>query len=283
VQGLVYALFLCSPVVMLAIERGNNDVVIFCVLVAALSLLRRSGRSRTLAYAAILVASFLKFYPVVAISSALKEKPRHALLIIAAGAGAFLLYLAFTWRDVSLITSTVPRDYVMSYGRSVLFIAFEGRDHMPHGASGFAALLVCVCAYVIAQFRPGTEAAASTHLEAFRMGASIYAGTFLLGTNWDYRLVFLILVVPQLLEWIATGGKWPLPIAVLGGLVFTMWSSFVLHWVAATARPVIFVLEELTNWALLCALLVLMLQTLPLWLKARVFTAGLRAPMPAAL
>ena len=32
------------------------------------------------------------------------------------------------------------------------------------------------------------------NLAAFRMGASIYVGTFLLGNNWDYRLAFLVLV-----------------------------------------------------------------------------------------
>jgi len=36
---------------------------------------------------------------------------------------------------------------------------------------------------------------------AFRFGAGIYCGTYLLGTNFVYRLMFLLLCVPQLQGW----------------------------------------------------------------------------------
>lgn len=37
-------------------------------------------------------------------------------------------------------------------------------------------------------------------LLAFRIGAGLFVGTFALGNNWDYRLVVLILTIPQLLQ-----------------------------------------------------------------------------------
>lgn len=36
---------------------------------------------------------------------------------------------------------------------------------------------------------------------AFLFGSGIYCGTFLLGTNFIYRLIFLLLCVRQLLDW----------------------------------------------------------------------------------
>jgi hypothetical protein len=36
---------------------------------------------------------------------------------------------------------------------------------------------------------------------AFLFGAGIYCGTYLLGTNFIYRLMFLLLCVPQLQDW----------------------------------------------------------------------------------
>ena len=36
---------------------------------------------------------------------------------------------------------------------------------------------------------------------AFLFGASIYCGTFMLGTNFVYRLMFLLLCLPQVLDW----------------------------------------------------------------------------------
>jgi hypothetical protein len=38
-------------------------------------------------------------------------------------------------------------------------------------------------------------------LDGFRTGSAIYVGTFLLGNNWDYRLMFLLFTIPQLLVW----------------------------------------------------------------------------------
>jgi hypothetical protein len=36
---------------------------------------------------------------------------------------------------------------------------------------------------------------------AFLFGSGIYCGTFLLGTNFIYRLMFLLLCLPQLSDW----------------------------------------------------------------------------------
>jgi hypothetical protein len=37
---------------------------------------------------------------------------------------------------------------------------------------------------------------------AFLFGTGIYCGTYLLGTNFIYRLMFLLLCIPQLLDWL---------------------------------------------------------------------------------
>jgi hypothetical protein len=282
-DGLIFAALLCSPAVMLAVERGNNDILIFCLLIVAIGLLKERGRTRSLAYMAIGAASILKFYPIVAIASALREGPRRAVLVLSLVLGTFLAYIVATWKDVELIISTVPRTDSISYGRSVLFIALERGYHLrlPHGASIVAALLVCLSAYFLAHLTSGPDRSASTHLDGFRIGASIFIGTFLLGSSWNYRLLFLLLVVPQLLEWIKTEGnsdrlaKW-----VLGGVLFTLWSSFLSRWSAAGLGPAIFLVKESVNWLLLFALLYLLLQTLPSWLKARVLVLQPRSSLP---
>ena len=42
---------------------------------------------------------------------------------------------------------------------------------------------------------------------AFLFGAGIYCGTYLLGTNFIYRLMFLLLCIPQLLNWLAPNSE----------------------------------------------------------------------------
>ena len=49
-------------------------------------------------------------------------------------------------------------------------------------------------------------------LDAFWAGAAIYVGTYVFSSNFDYRLVFLLLCVPQLCAWRRDGvapAPWP--------------------------------------------------------------------------
>jgi hypothetical protein len=71
-------------------------------------------------------------------------------------------------------------------------------------ASAAAVVLVSAATVAVNCFRNRREfcsvdiSAAGT---AFLFGAGIYCGTYLLGTNFIYRLMFLLLCVPQLQDW----------------------------------------------------------------------------------
>ena len=54
--------------------------------------------------------------------------------------------------------------------------------------------------------RPG-DAPDGRRLDAFWAGASIYAGSYVFGSNFDYRLAFLVLCVPQLCAWAGSGAR----------------------------------------------------------------------------
>jgi hypothetical protein len=65
-----------------------------------------------------------------------------------------------------------------------------------------AATLIAFTAGV-AGFQRGqpTGENADFRLRAFWAGAGIYVGTFVVAVNWDYRLIFLLMVTAQLVEW----------------------------------------------------------------------------------
>ena len=111
------------------------------------------------------------------------------------------------------------------------------------------------------------------NLAAFRMGASIYVGTFLLGNNWDYRLAFLIFVVPQLSQWFYSENKKQRYIAI-GTMLAVILSCW--HMVFLLDIPFIpfdneidrfVVVDELINWLLLMGLAYLLAASIPSWLK----------------
>ena len=90
----------------------------------------------------------------------------------------------------------------------------------------------------------------------------MYVGSFVSAYNWDYRLMFLLLTLPQLLRWSAEArpNVPGAPFAV-AAIVATLWLS---EWLDS-ARP----WEELLNWALFGYLLYALLLTLPRWLVDR--------------
>ena len=111
------------------------------------------------------------------------------------------------------------------------------------------------------------------NLAAFRMGASIYVGTFLLGNNWDYRLAFLILVVPQLLGWTRSSDK-EYRYAALANLFvvmascwhFVIWYSPLLNF-SETSTEVWFVMDEILNWVLVPGFVYLLFASFPDWVR----------------
>jgi hypothetical protein len=67
---------------------------------------------------------------------------------------------------------------------------------------------------------------------AFLFGSGIYCGSFLLlGTNYTYRLMFLLLCLPQLFDWMETprdddAGARRMAYLLLGSCLISMWLKF---------------------------------------------------------
>ena len=92
---IVFALACTSTMIVYALERGNVDVILFIMLVVAGVLGTGPLASRILSYALMLLAGLLKFYPLITLLTALRERPR-TFFAIAAAAG--LVVVGFFYR-----------------------------------------------------------------------------------------------------------------------------------------------------------------------------------------
>ncbi len=112
------------------------------------------------------------------------------------------------------------------------------------------------------------------------MGASIYVGTFLLGNNWSYRLVFLLFVIPQLGEWMrqAVGFRRALAYTATGLIILTCWYLFFRNWAPTPAVEFVFVFDQLIGWALFGSLVYLMAASVPMSLR---YSFRSRSPQPS--
>jgi hypothetical protein len=252
-EGVVWAAALCSPAVMLGIERGNPDLLMFCLVVWAVLLLHtESPLVRGAAHGLFLLAAVLKLYPVLAWGPLLRQPRRWAVAGTTTLAAAFAVYAVATRDDVRRVRETVIKDEQFAYGAPILGDEAGGRL-VVLGAGVLLALLVAALA---ARRRAALHASRDRDLDLFLAGATIFAGTFALDHNYNYRMVFLLLTLPQLLRW-AREHDAPVPLAPLAvvAVVATLWlgaSSPVLGvgdwWVRASAS---FPYDELVNVALL--------------------------------
>jgi hypothetical protein len=273
-QGIVVAVAVCSPAVMFALERANMDVVLFSVLVAAVLLWRRGTElSRTISPFLVLVAATGKLYPVFGLPAYLVLRHRRAALAAVACGLLFLAYVAVTLDDVRTVATTATQGQYYSYGARILIgqlyhLAagqdWQGASMAAQAIAAIPLLLLVVVLWFWFRRRLGPGAgerpqASTAELLAFYLGALLYVGTFAVFRNYDYRLIYLLLTLPQLLQWVRQDRAGDLRRSMAGlGLVAVVLSL----WIGAWSEP-LRLADELVSWAVAVLLVALSATSVP--------------------
>jgi hypothetical protein len=267
--GGVVALAVVSPPVMFAVERGNMDIVVFTVLVAAVLAWRSTSVREVLSPLVVLLGAALKIYPVFALPAFVVVRRHRAAIVVVVCIVAFVVYAGLTLGDIAANARIAPQGDYHAFGARILPAAIYHR-FVPQRWQGGAAtkqLLALVPLVVVAPFiwiagrrrRPVSDAAVgSWERVAFWIGGLVFLGTFAVGNNFDYRLVFLLLTLPQLIGW--ARGPDGEPRAWLGAV--TLFAVLVLLWVSALSVP-LDLWDELATWTVVAFFAVLMVASLP--------------------
>ncbi len=255
-----------SPATVLGMERGNIDLLMF--LLVALGIAGFSSGNlaiRRLGTACVLLGFVLKIFPVFALAM-LGGEPRARLRQWAACVIVIVaVYVFMTWEDLLLIYRSTPKSTGVSYGMNVLWM-----ELLEHGKIlGFLARAmawggVCIAAILTWMgHRDGISTAGAIRsgdrpLVAFRAGAGIYGGTFLLGNNWDYRLIFLLFTLPLLVRLIrgARSLQRTLAVAVLASIFVSLWSISIYRTFGGLpfGSEACVLLDETANWVIFLGL-----------------------------
>ena len=177
----VYSLLaMISGASLLAVERGNNDIVIFSLMAVALHLRRDWMRSIV-----VLLAVVLKVYPVFSIYGFFQRNIK--LLVLTALLSA--IYLICNLNEMILIKSGNTAFGFLAYGVHLDTIKTVGLLLV----LVFSSYLFWKTGVAAKWFANGNDEYAR---ELFIVGGSIFVATFILSMNWDYRLIFLIFCLP---------------------------------------------------------------------------------------
>jgi hypothetical protein len=263
-EGVIVALAVCSPAVMFGVERANSDIVLFA-LVAAAVVAWRSDQSRgeVAGPPLVLVAAFLKLYPVFALPSYLMTRRRNAAVTAAICIAVFAAYAVVFRADIEAIVRATPHGEYNSYGARILPAAIYHRVVLQAWGAGsivklalaIVPLLIGAMAWVIGRRRlPRPDAGEGDWSRlAFTMGSLLFLGTFALSINFDYRLVLLLLTLPQLFRWIGDPSYDPRGPLASAAIV----SILILLWIGPLSTPLA-LSDELVTWATAAILLSLL-------------------------
>ncbi|HAV78641.1 MAG TPA: hypothetical protein DCX53_14935 [Anaerolineae bacterium] len=279
IGAMLMLLIVFSPASMLLYERGNLDLFVFIICAV---IILTTGYSARLTAGLIVFGGIVKMFPLFGITVLLKESKQRFYKLAIVSALFMLVYGLLTFQSQSAAWNTTMRGDGSSYGSFVLITRLGGylRDLLPASFGqlqvffeALALVLIFIAGVVAVRDSNIWEASHDRNLAAFRMGASIYVGTFLLGNNWDYRLAFLVFVIPQLTEWfqLKNKGQRMVVIGVTLAILVTCW-----HFLLKIDIPFIplkdpinrnFVIDEIVNWLLVPGFTYLLVSSFPDWLK----------------
>ena len=296
-EAIVYALILCSPPVMLLVERGNVDIVIYSWLGVGLMIIKNSRALifRLCAYLLIFFWGVIKLFPIFGLAVIIKEKRNIFLFLAAIFAAAFITYFIASIEEMKTISQAFDVESVwFRFGHQALFLKVKtfllnlslstGGEtdikktlrYMMYIIMSLLTLLV-LTRVLLSKFKIFKEWLSSDFVSAdssksldksqyidyFRLAAGIYLGNYLvIGLVMDYKLTFLIFALPQILDWIKQENQLSLSSSMaLVAIVVTFYASpFLYPWA----------IDEIINWLLVVNLLYMAILSMPEWLKSLV-------------
>jgi hypothetical protein len=189
---------------MLGVERANMDLLIFSLLALCGYLLFSKIRLfRYLVYPLLFLNAFLKFYPVSSFGVFIYHlKKRKDLWILAfTVAIIFGLFLWITRNDFVQLNNNIPRpNGWLSFGVSSLV------DTITQGKIAFfitliVTFVICLSGYVLSHRVPfNLQVSSSLNITFFIIGSFNMFFCYFLNTNYDYRTIFYIFVIPYLYD-----------------------------------------------------------------------------------
>ena len=203
-----------SPTVIYALERADNDVIIFLLMVCAGVLFAGTWLPRLVAYLIFLFGGLLKFYPLALLVLTLRENGRRASVLIALSCIAVLGLWLIHGRELTLVLGNLAETFYYSdsiAARNLPFGLAQLFSRVPIGPADplAIAMLVILAAgsmilalkmfHALEQNHRALEMA-SREVVYLLVGAILLVGCFFSYENVSYRGIFLLLVIPGLLR-----------------------------------------------------------------------------------
>lgn len=201
------ALGVLSTASAFAVERGNNDLVIFALSALTAWLARRSPGIRLLGYSCALAAGLLKYYPLTLLALITREPARRLLLVGPALALALASAILIDRDELERALRLVPTGsyFGLMFGAKMLPGGLAQVFGMATGAIPFLEAALSAGAVTLGillgkrlEVRADLDSLSESERLFLFAGCALLIGCFFSAQNISYRSIHLILLLPAL-------------------------------------------------------------------------------------
>ena len=174
---------------MLGIERTNNDLIIFCLIYYAAVFPNFIGVSL------VMLATYIEFWPIFSGIGFIKKKIKILFLIC-----SVIFILIFYKAIFSLNMEPILAEW-FSFGAKSLSVTVKRAFNLDVSYLAIVGLLIIITflTLIISGFKLEHKKKPDDFVERlFLIGATLYISLFIIASNFDYKLIFLLFCVPYL-------------------------------------------------------------------------------------
>lgn len=245
-----------SPPMLLLVERGNCDMLVFSMLTLGFIATKKWRPKVQIAGRTLLVIllTAMKIYPVVGVVALLRNWRSLPLVVAGAILALVALVVSSGLENLRHVFANTPQIFAGSYGATPLFQALSNNFGQNIVELRYVASLVSIVVVglisALAFAHRGKESHWIPNYELDRtvdqvalVCLSIFLLSFMLGSNFDYRLVFLVGTVPPMLRAYDMSGRRMFLLLPLTIVLF-LWISRVTNQVVG--------FDEVLDWGIFC-------------------------------
>lgn len=247
-----------SPMTVYALERANNDLVVYLLVVCASALLVVSRPYRLCSYALFLTAGLLKYYPLVLLLLLARERRRHAILAASIVSLILISFGIYYRLDLGKALANVPSSSYFTDAFSAGNLPFGFAESLGDGLARpiiMVLLLTALSMVTIARMRRTLRLLDREdpewkrwEMQCLAIGSMLVTACFFAGQNINYRGIYFLLVLSGLVCLCRLANEpairrfWGQTIAAV---LFVMWDEFFRR--AIHALVVLFAGEEVRS------------------------------------
>lgn len=211
ITGTAIFLALLSWPVLLALERGNTDIVIFSMLTLGALWIERSGERFVSLKQGLLIAAMtiLKIYPMVAVVGMIRNRKAVGKAMVA-GVIAVVALLVTSGSRLPQIFHNTPQISYLSFGSLPAYETFAQLFGHGGGSPRLRVLFAISLAAAGVLFGLRSRRMMAKMLPVLNLdsargfmaaaGLAIYVFVFFFGASFEYRLIFLLCAFQCLIE-----------------------------------------------------------------------------------